>query len=1139
MTERADRMLTRESIERRTVHTTFFKGAGVFKKGKVSELCRQNGSDDDIIIEADVEGSYLNDYHVKIHLDGQEKITSHSCECPAHSAYSGLCKHCVAVLLAYLQDKKENGKDMELPWNSSETAAKEKKLQELDKLLGGKNVKRGVDELLRRTAGIDGARQEKAPEPAKKFRTTPGLGELISEYSIQDTASYLPEASMGQVRLEPHIEFRGSYMQAEFKIGISRMYVLRSISKMAAAIENLETVSYGAQLTFLHCIGAFEPGSRKMAQFLVENAGGGGFYYRTPYGRYQSYSDDRYININKRNADDFMAALMGRPFWMTLSKEVSGLWEIEDKIPPWDVSITRADGGISLQMNMYPSFEGKNYSWYFYNGIAYRVSMAKLRKMEKFLYFMTMRTHGKCQIAEEDLPGFFQNVLPSIESMIPVRKEGIEPANFLPPEAEFEIYLDLPQKDMISCRLMACYGEQKYNVFADSRDIRRMAGRDIRRELEADSTVREYFMAYDEEARQMVLQGEDAIYSFLMDGMEALQETGEVFISDKLKSVRLLPSPKVSVGVSLSGGMMDLELDCEGMSMEELVAVLSRYDRRKKYFRMKNGDFLNMDEDGIRILSEIQEGLQLKPEGLLKGTAVVPKYRALYLDEELREEQSVQFVKNRDFRALIRNMKTVEDNDFEIPQGLNAVLREYQKRGFLWIKTLCRNGFGGILADDMGLGKTLQVITFLLSEQQEGGMKRSLIVAPASLVYNWLSEFGRFAPSLAVSAVTGTREQRQEIIESAADNEILITSYDLLRRDIDIYSRIPFFAEVIDEAQFIKNHTTQGARSVKQIQAEFRLALTGTPVENALSELWSIFDYLMPGFLYSYTRFREQLETPIVRDGNEEAMVRLQKMIRPFVLRRLKKDVLGDLPDKIEKVAYAMMSGEQKQLYDAHVQKILIQISGQSDEDFSKSQILMLAELTKLRQLCCAPSLLYEGYKGDSAKLELCLELIENAVAGGHKLLLFSQFTSMLELITEKLAQKNISFYKLTGSTSKEKRRDLVERFNQDDTNVFCISLKAGGTGLNLTAADMVLHYDPWWNAAAENQATDRAHRIGQKNVVTVYKLVAQGTIEEKIIELQNRKKELADKVLSGEELKSGSFTKEEIMDLLGSGGRL
>ena len=343
MTERADRMLTRESIERRTVHTTFFKGAGVFKKGKVSELCRQNGSDDDIIIEADVEGSYLNDYHVKIHLDGQEKITSHSCECPAHSAYSGLCKHCVAVLLAYLQDKKENGKDMELPWNSSETAAKEKKLQELDKLLGGKNVKRGVDELLRRTAGIDGARQEKAPEPAKKFRTTPGLGELISEYSIQDTASYLPEASMGQVRLEPHIEFRGSYMQAEFKIGISRMYVLRISSKLSAGIENLETVSYGAQLTFLHCIGAFEPGSRKMAQFLVENAGGGGFYYRTPYGRYQSYSDDRYININKRNADDFMAALMGRPFWMTLSKEVSGLWEIEDKIPPWDVSITRAD----------------------------------------------------------------------------------------------------------------------------------------------------------------------------------------------------------------------------------------------------------------------------------------------------------------------------------------------------------------------------------------------------------------------------------------------------------------------------------------------------------------------------------------------------------------------------------------------------------------------------------------------------------------------------------------------------------------------------------------------------------------------------------------------------------------------------
>ena len=1141
--ERADRMLTISDIKKMSAHVTFTKGCGVFNKGKVPELKCDYGSDGGICIEADVKGSYIEDYHVKISLDSQGGILSHYCECPAHASYSGLCKHCVAVLLAYLQDTEgstgRSSENMGLQEKPSGPVTKEEKLRELDKILGGTNVRRGADDIHRRPVLPERITPKKAVKPEKKFSTTPGLGELISEYSIQDTASFLPEASMGQVKLEPYIEFKGSYLQVEFKIGITRMYVLKSISKMAAAIENLETVAYGNQLSFLHCIGAFEPGSRKLAQFLVDNAGGGGFYYRTPYGRYQSYSDDRYININKKNADDFMAALAGQAFWMVLSKELNGLWKIENKMPPWDVCITRAEGGISLRMNMYPSFEGKNFSWYFYNGIAYQVSTRKLKKMEKFLYFMTMRTHGKCQIADEDLPGFFQNVLPTIENIIPVRIEGIEPAKFLPPKAEFEIYLDMPQKDMISCRLLACYGEQKYNVFADSRDIRRMAGRDIRHELEADSLVRQYFMAYDEDARQMVLQGEDAIYDFLMHGIDGLQETGEVFISDKLKAVRLLPPPKVSVGVSLSGGMMDLELDCEGMPMEELVAVLSRYDRRKKYFRLKNGDFINMDEDGIRVLSELKEGLQLKPEGLLGGNAEVPKYRALYLDEELREEQSVPFVKSRDFRALIRNMKTVEDNDFEIPQGLNATLREYQKRGFLWIKTLCRNGFGGILADDMGLGKTLQVITFLLSEQQENRLKRSLIVAPASLVYNWLSEFERFAPSLNVTAVTGTREQRQEIIQASPDGEILITSYDLLRRDIDIYKGIPFFTEVIDEAQFIKNHTTQGARSVKQIQAEFRLALTGTPVENALSELWSIFDYLMPGFLYSYTRFREQLETPIVRDGNEEAVLRLQKMIRPFVLRRLKKDVLRDLPDKIEKISYAMMSGEQKQLYDAHVQKILIQISGQSDEDFSKSQILMLAELTKLRQLCCAPSLLYEGYKEDSAKLELCLELIENAVAGGHKLLLFSQFTSMLELITEKLTEKNISFYKLTGSTSKEKRRDLVEQFNQDATSVFCISLKAGGTGLNLTAADIVLHYDPWWNAAAENQATDRAHRIGQKNVVTVYKLVAQGTIEEKIIELQNKKKELADKVLSGEELKSGSFTREEIMDLLGSGAGL
>lgn len=480
----------------------------------------------------------------------------------------------------------------------------------------------------------------------------------------------------------------------------------------------------------------------------------------------------------------------------------------------------------------------------------------------------------------------------------------------------------------------------------------------------------------------------------------------------------------------------------------------------------------------------------------------------------------------------------MEDNDFEIPGELDNILRGYQKQGFLWIKTLKANGFGGILADDMGLGKTLQVIAFLLSEWKESGENPGrpwLIVCPASLVYNWKSELERFAPALPVYTAAGNVKEREELLKrvEAQGKGVVITSYDLLRRDILLYEKMSFACEVIDEAQFIKNHSTQASRAVKQVSAGFRLALTGTPVENRLSELWSIFDFLMPGFLFAYRRFREELETPVVTGGDEEAAERLHRMIRPFVLRRLKKDVLTDLPDKIEKNMVAVLEDEQSSLYDAHVQRLLAVLSKQTEQEFAGKQIQVLAELTKLRQICCDPGLLFEGYAGGSAKMQLCLELIRNAAEGGHKVLLFSQFTSMLERLKQELVKEDISFYALDGSTPKLKRLELVESFNKDETQVFCISLKAGGTGLNLTAADIVIHFDPWWNVAVQNQATDRAHRIGQQNVVTVYKLIAKGTIEEKIVSLQEKKKELADKILGGEEMGMASFTKEELMDIL------
>ena len=572
---------------------------------------------------------------------------------------------------------------------------------------------------------------------------------------------------------------------------------------------------------------------------------------------------------------------------------------------------------------------------------------------------------------------------------------------------------------------------------------------------------------------------------------------------------------------------------------EELAEIFSSYDRKKKYHRLKNGAFITFNKEQKQVMSALLDVMKNYADKKNPDTIKMPLFRALYLDELLAEKESVELKKNREYRKLIGKMRSYENGDYEVPQSLEAVLREYQRDGFYWIKTLKENGFGGILADDMGLGKTLQILAFLLSEKEQGKVGdelRTLIVAPASLVYNWKKEVERFTPQLSVCVMAGTAHERKELIKNQTSNvDVWITSYDLLKRDIELYQDIVFANEIIDEAQYIKNQTTHAAKSVRLVNSSFRMALTGTPMENRLSELWSIFDYLMPGFLYGYTRFRSEIETPIVSDKDEDAMTRLRAMIHPFILRRLKKDVLKELPEKQEEIVTVALSGEQKKLYQAHSQRLKMFLEDQNDEDFAQNKLQILAELTKLRQLCCGPELLLENYKGENAKLEACIELITQAIAGGHKILLFSQFTSMLDLIGEELKKAKIDYYRIDGSVKKEARMEMVEQFQnpQNQVSVFCISLKAGGTGLNLTAADIVIHYDPWWNKAAQNQATDRAHRIGQKHAINVYQLIAEETIEQKICELQQVKEDLAEEVLSGEGISSTQFNKDEIMNLL------
>ena len=421
----------------------------------------------------------------------------------------------------------------------------------------------------------------------------------------------------------------------------------------------------------------------------------------------------------------------------------------------------------------------------------------------------------------------------------------------------------------------------------------------------------------------------------------------------------------------------------------------------------------------------------------------------------------------------------------------------------------------------MGLGKSLQVIAMLTSSKRD---RPSIIVCPTTLILNWVNELTKFAPDLKVLPVMGTFEERKALLMQAADCDVAITSYELIRRDDALYKDIDFLYAIVDEAQFIKNPETKNARAVKTLNSDYRFALTGTPIENSLAELWSIFDFIMPRYLGSYGKFRETYETEILR-GNDSAYTRLKKLVSPFILRRLKSAVLGELPPKMESNIVTAADEEQRKLYDANLALVKQSVAGDGI-----NKVVVLSMLTKLRQLCCHPALVYPEYGGNSAKLDACLELLESATSGGHKVLVFSQFTSMLDVIRKKLVEMNLSHYILKGDTPKTERMRLVNRFNTDDTNVFLISLKAGGTGLNLTGADVVIHYDPWWNESVMNQATDRAYRIGQNRSVQVYKLILENTVEEKIVKLQEKKSALSSLMVGGE----NAWTMKDIMEILG-----
>ena len=1003
------------------------------------------------------------------------------------------------------------------------------------------------------------ARQQKA-EHTPPVSTSPEIRMMIREYTNREVARILGEEEREPVYLHPYLQIRRGEVLLEARIGREKRYIVKNLLEFAQAVHSGKRVEYGKGMAFEHVPSAFAPESRPFLDLLLEEADA----YIRHYEEMRGHAGlplpvMRALTLGSAARDRLFDLLEGKEVQTEDEKGAERVCRVERKDPRFPVEVEARGDGIAVTVpSALTSFRGEQ-RLYVADGLhLFGCSELYTETMGVFLEQMeqggrecrSRKEKRELLVGSRDIPLFYARVLEGMEALGILQSPEIDWEKYRPEALKARFEFDSDSPDELRLRPTLSYGDFTFSPLADEHVPREIC-RDVPAEFYISRLITRYFSYWEDESGELVIRGdEEALYQVLSEGMPQFQEVGEVWLSESVRHLRVLPPPEVSMGVSLGGGWLDLKIETAGIDPAELLQVLSEYRQKKKYYRMKNGEFLQLSGGGLQALDSLTADLGLTKSEFQAGEAKIPAYRAFYLDSLSGDGRMKLFQRDEAYGMMVRDLKTAQSVSYAVPAVLEKTLREYQKIGYTWMRTLARYHFGGILADDMGLGKTLQVIALLTAFYQEKTEQKaagnegsgselplpSLIVCPASLVYNWGQEFARFSPEIRVLLIAGTAKERQEQLEeqmrmeASEGAQVIITSYDLLKRDRAAYLGRTFEYEIIDEAQVIKNAKTQGAKAVKEISANARFALTGTPVENRLSELWSIFDFLMPGFLYSYRKFRERYELPIVKNQDPEALTALRRMTGPFVLRRLKKDVLRELPGKEERIVYSAASGRQQKLYTASALKLKEALAGGAWSGNGKLEVL--SQLMRLRQICCDPALCFEDYTGESAKLETCVSLIASASAAGHKILLFSQFASMLERIQERLLQEGISSHLLVGATPKEERSRMVQAFASDEVPVFLISLKAGGTGLNLTAADIVIHYDPWWNVAAQNQATDRAYRIGQEKPVTVYKLILKDTIEENLLKLQNAKLALAAQVVSEGMVSLGDLSQNELMEL-------
>lgn len=971
------------------------------------------------------------------------------------------------------------------------------------------------------------------------------FNQLLNTFlEINNKEEELAQDGTSSIKLVPIFLYNDTdkKLKVEFKIGNKQLTKINNLPDFFERMLNREKYKYNNVLEFIHEENAFEEQSRPLLKFLLK------------YAEIIKYANDvnnnyayygRNFNVNNvvlsnTGLDELFEILKGK----TVEFETkTGERKIQFIDEPIDIKfiLEKSDESTycltpNIDVYGYDIFYGKNYSYFLIDNKMHKC-LPKVENRNLELLEVYKKNYTQSIIFNENnLRNFFAIVVPKIKDNFEIKnidKEQIE--KYMPKDLYVKIFLDYNEKGYIVADVKFCYGNVEFNPIKNvNLEITRNA---IQENEVLDTFVQTGFMLDSANAR-LVLANDEKIYNFLSKEIEDYMKKFEVLVAEDFKKKDIKKIKIKSIGVKIENNLLDINLGDFKFNIYEIKDIINKYKLRKKFYRLKDGTYISLEKNSsLDFLENLTDNIEIEDENVEENSIKLPIYRALYLEKIFKNMPNTNIQKNEYYKNMISQIEDRQiDLSTKIPPKLNAELRTYQKIGYKWLRTLEQYKMGGILADDMGLGKTIQLLAVILSyvQKNKGNVKPSIIICPSSLALNWYNEIQKFTPTLKALVISDDYLERKRKIEEIGKYQVIITSYDSLKRDIDLYENYCFKYVVADEAQYIKNNNTKNSKAIKTINAETKFALTGTPIENSLSELWSIFDFIMPGYLYKYKKFKELYETPIIKEQNEDVMNKLKKQIEPFVLRRTKGEVLTELPDKTVTILNNEMSEEQYNIYMSYMAQARKEIMSQIDiNGFEKSQIKILSLLMRLRQICCHPKLFLREYEGESSKLNQCIEIIQDAVLGGHKILLFSSYTSMFEIIEEKLKNIGVKYLKLTGQTKVGERIELVDKFNTDENiKVFLISLKAGGTGLNLTGADMVIHYDPWWNLSAENQATDRTYRIGQKRNVQVYKLITKNSIEEKIYELQQKKAKLIDNMLSTDATFINKLSKDDILAL-------